>query len=110
MQGTWLPVCALEHVPVNGIRRVVIPALEPLAVCRTETEVFVVNDMCTHGLASLSEGEIQDRQIICPYHGGAFDMATGEPVGPPCTVPITAFKTRVEAEHILIFVSDSPGG
>lgn len=72
--------------------RVDAPGFDPLVVCRTDAGVHVLDDTCSHGMASLSEGEIEGGRIYCPFHSGSFDLATGEPMDPPCTIPIKAYR------------------
>lgn len=84
-------LCRTEEIPASGIRAVHAPGYEPLAVCRVEDSYYLIADTCTHGQASLSEGEIIDGQVCCPHHGGTFDPATGEATGPPCIVPINTY-------------------
>ncbi len=68
----------------------------PLAVFRLGNEFFVVDDTCTHGDASLSDGEVlPSGEVSCPFHGGTFDIRSGAPCKYPCTVPIKTYKVRV---------------
>ncbi|MES2238575.1 MAG: Rieske 2Fe-2S domain-containing protein [Pseudomonadota bacterium] len=52
--------------------------------------------MCTHGTASLSEGELSGETIKCPFHGSAFICRTGEAVEGPCTLPLECSKVAVQ--------------
>ena len=38
----------------------------------------MTDDICTHGNASSSEGEIEEGKVYCPFHDGAFDIRTGK--------------------------------
>ena len=69
--------------------------MEDIALCRLGDHYHALADLCTHGLASLSDGEIEDGQIFCPFHGGAFDIATGKPTERPCTIPLKTFEIEV---------------
>jgi nitrite reductase/ring-hydroxylating ferredoxin subunit len=68
------PVCNISSVPAGGGLRVECAGLPTLAVFRVGEEYFVTDDLCTHGSASLSEGELIDFEIECPFHQGAFDV------------------------------------
>jgi|SRR5882672_2294622 len=48
-----------------------------VAVFRTAEQLFAVDDMCTHSGGPLSEGEVCGTTVVCPWHGAAFDIATG---------------------------------
>jgi len=95
-------LCAKADVPEGGIIAVSAPGYEPLAVCRFDGAFYVIADTCSHGLASLSEGEIADGQVFCPFHGGAFDVATGNPTESPCTVPIATYPVVEKGEDLYI--------
>lgn len=89
-------ICARDDIPEDEGLRVDIPGQSPLAAWRVEHSVYVTDDTCTHGQASLSEGGEQDGFVIeCGLHLGAFDMRDGKPVSMPCTVPLRVYTTVV---------------
>jgi nitrite reductase/ring-hydroxylating ferredoxin subunit len=98
----WRLLCRLNELTIDAPRRYVLPPIEPIAVCRTVEGIFVVSDTCTHAQASLSEGEVMDGQIFCPFHGGAFDLRTGQPTKIPCTIPIVAYEARIKNGEVFI--------
>ena len=73
-----------------------------LAVYNVDGEYFVTDDMCTHGPGSLSEGYLEDDEIECNFHGGRFNVRTGEVAGPPCMVPIKTYKVILDGETVAI--------
>jgi nitrite reductase/ring-hydroxylating ferredoxin subunit len=72
------------------------------AVYNVDGDFFVTDDACTHGPGSLSEGYLDGDVIECNFHGGQFNVRTGEVVGPPCMVPVRTYKVRVENDSIFI--------
>lgn len=75
-----------------------------LAVYNVDGEFFVTDDACTHGPGSLSEGELYGDVIECNFHGGQFNVRTGEVVCPPCMVPVKTYKTVVEDGQVFVEV------
>ena len=71
-----------------------------LAVYLVGDDVFVTEDRCSHGEASLSEGFVEGYDIVCPFHLGRFDVRTGEATKEPCYLPIKTFATKVEGDQI----------
>ena len=63
-----------------------------LALFRVDDNVYVLDDLCTHAEASLSEGEIFDCKIECPLHGAEFNLKTGEAVTPPATKNVKTYE------------------
>jgi nitrite reductase (NADH) small subunit len=49
-----------------------------LAVGRSASGYFAVDAICPHAGGSLGEGDIEDECVICPVHGYAYDVRTGE--------------------------------
>lgn len=95
------PLCAVADVPTGGCRRIALPGRPPLAVFRIDSGIHVTDDTCTHGDASLCDGEIEDGLVECPYHQGAFDIATGKPAGAPCTIALRVYPVQVQDGQVL---------
>jgi len=73
-----------------------------LAVFNVDGEYYAMDDLCTHGPGSLSEGYIDGDVIECNFHNGEFNIKTGEVVAPPCMVPMKTYKTVVENGRVII--------
>ena len=67
----------------------------PIALYNLNGEFFATYDTCTHGAAMLSEGDIEDGDIICPFHDGSFNIRTGEASGAPCTIAINTYEVEI---------------
>jgi nitrite reductase/ring-hydroxylating ferredoxin subunit len=98
-----IELCKVGDVGAGEARRIEAAGLT-LAVYNLEGEFCVTDDHCTHGPGSLSEGYIDGDVIECNFHQGRFDIRTGEVVGPPCMVPVKAYKTVVEDGRVYIEV------
>ena len=73
-----------------------------LAVFNVDGEYYVMDDLCTHGPGSLSEGYIEGDVVECNFHNGQFNIKTGEVVAPPCMVPMKTYKTVIENGRVII--------
>ncbi len=89
-------LCKAADVAPQSVRRVATADGKIFAVYNLDGVFHATSDRCTHGNASLAQGEIEDGSIICPLHLGAFDIATGEPTAPPCEIPLETFPVRLE--------------
>jgi nitrite reductase/ring-hydroxylating ferredoxin subunit len=49
-----------------------------LVVGRTAQGFFALDDTCPHASGSLSEGMLEAGAVVCPIHGYAYDVVTGE--------------------------------
>lgn len=88
-------LCDVGSLAEGSPRRVKPEGHDPIAVCLVGDTIFAVADTCSHGMASLSEGDVEGLVIYCPFHGGAFDLRTGEAVEKPCTAPIRRYDVAV---------------
>ena len=61
---------------------------------------FVIDDTCTHGAASLSEGDIVGCEIECPFHSGRFDIRTGAATAFPCVKALMIYPVKVEGDEV----------
>ena len=73
-------------------------------------EFFVTDDACTHGPGSLSEGYLDGDVIECNFHGGQFNVRTGEVISPPCMVPVKTYAVTVEHGMVIIDILRSDWG
>ena len=95
----FIRVAALAEVPDGELRAYELPAGR-VAVAHMENEVFAFGDECTHAGCSLSEGELDEDEdtVVCPCHGSAFDVRTGEPLRGPAVDPVPLYHARLEDE------------
>jgi nitrite reductase/ring-hydroxylating ferredoxin subunit len=86
-------LCAAVEIVPGGTLKVEHGDLA-FAVYNVDGEFF--------GPGSLSEGDLYGDVIECNFHGGQFNVRTGEVVGPPCIVPVKTYKAIVEDGNVLI--------
>ncbi len=101
--ATRIKLCRAEEVAPGTALKVEADDLE-LAVFNVDGEFYVIDDHCTHGPGSLSEGYIDGDVIECNFHNGQFNIRTGEVVSPPCMVPVKTYPTVVEGGEVFIEV------
>jgi nitrite reductase/ring-hydroxylating ferredoxin subunit len=100
---TRIFLCEAAQIAAGGTLKVERSDLL-LAVYNVDGEFFVTDDSCTHGPGSLSEGELYGDVIECNFHGGQFNVRTGEVVGPPCMEPVKTYRVSVDDGKIFIEV------
>jgi 3-phenylpropionate/trans-cinnamate dioxygenase ferredoxin subunit len=65
----------------------------------------VLDNICTHAYARLSEGRLRGNRLICPLHGASFDVRDGSVLGAPATRPLATHALRVSEERIEVTVA-----
>jgi len=98
---TRIRVCHIDDVAAGSILKVEQNGLV-LAIFNVDGEFYATDNACTHGPGELSEGELYGDVIECNFHGGQFNVRTGEVVGPPCLVPVKTYKAIVEDGSVFV--------
>jgi nitrite reductase/ring-hydroxylating ferredoxin subunit len=100
----YLRACAVADVADDSAVRVVLADV-PVAIVRSDGEVYAIHDVCSHANVPLSEGEVEDQTIECWLHGSRFDLVTGRPTGLPATVPVPVYPVKIDGDDVLVAVS-----
>ncbi len=98
-----IELCKASEIDEGSAIKVETGSLE-LAVFNINGAYYVLDDTCTHGPGSLSEGFIEGENVECDFHNGVFSIVTGEVVEPPCMIPMKTYKTSVEDDKVYIEV------
>ncbi len=98
-----LELCAAADIPEGTALRVE-SGERALAVFNVEGQFYVMDDLCTHGPGSLSEGYIAGDVVECNFHQGQFNIRTGEVVSPPCIIPQRVYPVAIENGKVVIEV------
>ena len=90
-------VCKVTDMEDCDVLKIEPPGLRPVAVYRLDGEFYATDDTCTHGNASLADGEVEEDGVVeCPFHAGTFDVRTGEALSFPCVLPLKTYPGVVE--------------
>lgn len=106
-----IDLCSLGDIPEGGCLAVMVEQT-PVALVRTEGEVFAIFDRCSHADVALSEGDVTGCEIECWLHGSSFDLRTGEPLSLPATAPVPIYPVTLtgegESARVAITLSPAP--
>lgn len=70
-------VLALAELSTNTLKQVALGD-QQLLIANVAEEIYAVGNLCPGSMLPLSSGELQGATLICPWHGEAFDIRTGE--------------------------------
>jgi nitrite reductase/ring-hydroxylating ferredoxin subunit len=99
--SSWLEVALLADIPRGKTLCVELSGKEVL-LCHTSEGVFAVDNLCSHAEARLCEGKLKGKKILCPLHGAAFDVASGEALSRPASKPLACFTVKLDGARILL--------
>jgi len=100
-KGKAILLCRASDVPPGSVKQVELAGHDdPFAVYNLDGTYYLTDDTCTHAMASLSDGDIEDGVIVCPLHGGAFDIKSGKAVEAPCTLALKVYEIYREGDEL----------
>jgi 3-phenylpropionate/trans-cinnamate dioxygenase ferredoxin subunit len=95
-------ICSLDDLKPGKALRVKIND-HAIAIIRTPAgEVKALDDKCSHGEISLSEGFVDNETIECWAHGAKFDLNTGKPLSLPAYEPVATYEILIENNEIFV--------
>jgi p-cumate 2,3-dioxygenase ferredoxin subunit len=100
-----VPAFSVDDFAENEVRQLIVEGHAPIAIYNLAGEFFATEDTCTHGEASLAEGDIDGDEIVCPFHMGSFDIRTGEVCSAPCVSPLKTYKVRIDQNTVYVEVA-----
>ena len=104
-------LCKFAELEPGTARQVELPALpDPLALFNIDGELFLTDDTCTHAMAPLSLGFVENGIVYCPLHGGGFEIATGRAVVSPCVIDLKCYRVWREGDDIVTDLSPRARG
>lgn len=99
-----LPLCEQSEVPPGRMLRVHPEGRDAILVCNVAGKFHAVDDECTHAIASLSEGRLQGNIVTCPFHGGSFDVCSGEAKSLPCRLPLRTWPLAIADGKVYLLI------
>jgi apoptosis-inducing factor 3 len=75
-----------------------------ILVGRNKTGFFACGSRCSHYGAPLIRGVLNDCRVLCPFHGAAFNVNTGDIEDAPGIDSIPHYAVRTENDQIIVVV------
>ena len=100
---TWHRIADRNEIAVDECRTVKAGA-RLVAVARTASGCHVIDNRCLHVGGPLGQGTVEEGRIVCPWHGRAYDLATGE-----CDnvdERISVYQVEERDDGIYVFIED----
>mgnify|MGYP002813702953 CR=1 FL=1 len=96
----------VEIVPAselpNGERLFVELGNKPIVIFNIAGQLFAIGDVCSHDDGPVGDGDLEGFNVVCPRHGGEFDVQTGKAVQMPAVVDIPAYPVQVRDGNIFV--------
>jgi NADPH-dependent 2,4-dienoyl-CoA reductase/sulfur reductase-like enzyme/nitrite reductase/ring-hydroxylating ferredoxin subunit len=99
-------VAKVSEVPVDQMKEFALGDGKVLVV-NHKGQLSAVGNKCTHLGAPLVKGAFCEGRIRCPWHGAAFNSATGDIEDFPGLDSLPCYKVRVVNENIVVAAKKS---
>jgi len=96
---TWHFAAKTTDIPVGKTKAVYVEQ-QSILIANVDSQFYAIENRCSHDHAPLEGGEIEGDQVICPRHGAAFCLKTGEVLCPPAYEDIETYPIRVQGEDL----------
>jgi nitrite reductase/ring-hydroxylating ferredoxin subunit/uncharacterized membrane protein len=97
----FVPVMRLGELLENTPTKVQVGEVSAVLV-KTADRVFAMADKCAHEGGPLSEGEIVDNCIVCPWHCSVFRLEDGQVVSGPSVYAQPVFEVYIKDDEIRV--------
>lgn len=93
-------VAKLSDLKVAGVLPVQI-GRKMVALFWLDGEVVAYEDLCPHRAGPLSEGEMKNGEVTCPWHQARFELKTGKVLCGPATRSLKRVPVKVDGDSII---------
>jgi len=103
MSTTWIELVAVDAIPEDDVIGIDAGG-KSFALYMVEGEVYVTDNICTHGNARLCDGFLEGHEIECPLHQGKFDIRNGKAMCAPLTEDVKTYPVKIEGTRVFVEV------
>ena len=97
----FVEIAPVSELP-TGERLFIEVEGKALVIFNIAGQYFAIGDVCSHDDGPLGDGDLEGFTIVCPRHGGEFDVQTGKAVQMPAVVDIPAYPVNVIDEVLFV--------
>ena len=97
----YVEIAPVSELP-NGERLFIEVGGKALVIFNIAGQYFAIGDVCSHDDGPVGDGDLEGFNVVCPRHGGEFDVQTGKALQLPAVVDIPAYPVKVMDGNIFI--------
>jgi nitrite reductase/ring-hydroxylating ferredoxin subunit len=100
----FVKVATVQEVPPGKSKQATV-AGKALALFNVNGSFHAIDDTCPHRGAPLWEGDLEGSEVVCPWHGARFNVATGAHLCPPARSDVVSYKVQVVGDEVQVEVA-----
>ena len=98
----FVPAAKTVEVPAGSVREVQVGG-KPVALANVDGKFYAISNTCLHRGGPLGQGVLTGKNLICPWHGWEYDVATGKTTMNP-SVGVASYPTEVRGDEVFVDV------
>ena len=84
----------LMHITAGG---------KEIVVTKLDGNYYAMDNVCSHAGANLHEGELNNSELTCPWHGARWDIKTGNLISFPQKLkPLQSHEISIEKDTLYV--------
>lgn len=100
----FVRVASASEVP-PGEMKIVEAGGREVVIANVDGELVCFSNECTHRQGPMGEGLLLEGGVVeCPFHGGQFNVHTGEVVAAPPDEPLPTYEVQVDGDDVSVAV------
>lgn len=93
--SNWIKVATVSEFSPNTTRYITTADNISILITNIDDQFYAIENLCTHDGGTLSEGHLENDEIVCPRHGAHFCVRNGAAMSPPAYEDVATFNTRI---------------
>ena len=89
----------VNELPEEGIKKILING-KPVGVIRSGGKIYALSLICTH-LGCIVSWHPEVKRLICPCHGGTYDLTGAVLAGPPPR-PLRSYEAKIVGNMVVV--------
>jgi 3-phenylpropionate/trans-cinnamate dioxygenase ferredoxin component len=89
----FLEIAPADQLP-EGERLYIEVGGKQIVIFNLAGKLFAIGDVCSHDNGPLGDGEVDEHEVVCPRHGGRFDIRSGKATSLPAVMDIPSYPVR----------------
>ncbi|MCH7837658.1 MAG: Rieske 2Fe-2S domain-containing protein [Chloroflexi bacterium] len=100
----FVTVAKVSEVAPGELKHVELNSDTQICLANVDGTIYAIGGECTHSGGPLGEGELDGNIVTCPWHGGTFDVTTGEAEDPPAEDSEPKYEVRIEGDDVQVAI------
>ncbi len=99
-----MSVAKLSELQEGKGKKVTIGEDQEIALFKVNGKVYAIDQKCAHHGGPLSEGQLSEFVITCPWHGMMYDIRTGKaaPDAWDQDYSVKSHKVKIEGDDVKV--------